>query len=253
MFAITPTNNFYQKIEAYKKSLQQNRPKNMTDAQFNEQVERYIFGLQRYQLKHYNKENGRNFAKDLSMEKNGTAKAIEEKQFAEALEQEKQWLEASRKPKMVQGMPVNKNRADAVRESQIGSQLKGEIKQLSYIENLEMRAESGNASVLKKAKIRKRINKQINNLVNKIIKRTPDYKAYEDKVNSKRIQRRIRNYESSHNNIKNSVKENAKNISKLSWKGKLGIAVAALGVISGVFYASADKSTKNSNQVNSAA
>ena len=79
MFAITPTNNFYQKIEAYKKSLQQNRPKNMTDAQFNEQVERYIVGLQRDEFKHSNKENGRNFAKDLSMEKNGTAKAIEEK------------------------------------------------------------------------------------------------------------------------------------------------------------------------------
>lgn len=253
MSAITPTNNFYKKIEAYKKSLQQNRPKNMTDAQFNEQVERYTVGLQRDEFKRSNKENGINFAKDLSMEKNGTAKAIEEKQFAEALEQEKQWLEASRRPKIAQGIPVNKNRADAVKERQIGSQLKGEIKQLSHIENLEMRAESGNSSPLKKAKIKRSAEKQIRNLIDRILKRTPDYHIYEDKVNSKRVQRRIRNYESSHNNIKETVKENTKNLSKLSWKGKLGIAMAALGVIGGVFYAGANKDAQKTNQINNAA
>lgn len=253
MFAITPSSNFYQKIESYKNSLQQNRPNNMTDAQFNDQVERYIVGLQRDEFKHSNKENGRNFAKDLSMEKNGSAKAIEEKQFAEALAQEKQWLEASRKPKMVQGMPVNKNRADAVKERQIGSQLQGEIKQLSHIENLEMRAESGNSFSLKKAKIKRSAEKQIRNLIDRILKRTPDYKAYEDKVNSKRVQKRIRNYETSHNNIKETIKENTKNLSKLSWKGKLGIAIATLGVIGGAFYAGGDKNSKKSNQINNAA
>lgn len=253
MFAITSSSNFYHKIEAYKNSLQQNRPKNMTDAQFNEQVERYIVGLQRDEFKRSNKENGRNFAKDLSMEKNGTAKSIEEKQFAQALEQEKQWLEASREAKMVQGMPVNKNRADAVKERQLGSQLKGEIKQLAYIENLEMRAESGNSSSLKKAKITRKAEKQIQNLIDRILKRTPDYYIYEDKVNSKRIQRRIRNYETSHNNIKETIKENTKNLSKLSWKGKLGIAIAALGVIGGAFYAGGDKNSKKSIQINNAA
>ncbi len=253
MFTITPSSNFYQKIEAYKNSLQQNRPKNMTDVQFNEQIERYIVGLQRDEFRRSNKENGRNFAKDLSMEKNGTARAIEEKQFAQALDQEKQWLEASGRPKMVQGMPVNKNRADAVKERQMGSQLKGEIKQLSYIENLEMRAESGNSSTLKKAKIKRKAEKQIQNLIDKIIKRTPDYYIYEDKVNSNRTKRRIRNYETSHNNLKESVEENAKNLSKLSWKGKLGIAIAALGVIGGVFYAGGDKNSKKSNQINNAA
>ena len=253
MFAITPTNNFYQKIEAYKKSLQQNRPKNMTDAQFNEQVERYTLGLQQDEFKMSNKENGREFAKNLAMEKNGTAKAIEEQKFAQALEQEKQWLEASHQPKAPQGMPVDKHSAQAIKERQLGSQLKGEIKEISHIENLEMRVKSGGASAAKKAKMQRRANKQLENLIDRIIKRLPDYQVYQDKVNTNRVQRKIRNYESSHNNIKETVKENTKNLSKLSWKGKLGIAMAALGVIGGVFYAGANKDAQKTNQINNAA
>ena len=250
MFAITPSNSFYHKIETYKKSLQQNRPKNMTDAQFNEQVERYIVGLQRDEFKRSNKEYGRNFAKSLSMEKNGTAKAIEEKQFAQALEQKKQWLKASAEPRVPNGLPVNKNRLDAVMYRQESSKLKGEINQVSHMRNLEIRAESGNASVLQKAKIKRKAEKQLHDLIDEIIKRTPDHQVYESRVNSGKIQRRIRNSNTYVNNAKNTVKESTKN---MSWKGKLGIVAAAIASIGILYCAIADKNKTKSHKINSAA
>lgn len=249
MSSIAPIGNFYQKIEAYKKSLQNNRPSTMTDAQFNEQVERYTLGLQQDEFKMSNKENGREFAKNLAMEKNGTAKAIEEQKFAQALEQEKQWLDASRQPKATQGVPVDKQRALAIKERQLGSQLKGEIKEISHIENLEMRAQSGNASPSKRAKMLRRANKKVDNLIDRIIKRFPEYQAYQDKVNTNRVQRRIRNQERTLKPTNNESKE----LAKLSTKGKFAIVAAALAIVGGLFYANSNKKSEKPQQINTAA
>lgn len=250
MSSITPIGNFYQKIEAYKKYLQNNRPSTMTDAQFNEQVERYTIGLQQDEFKMSNKVNGREFAKNLAMEKNGTAKVIEEQKFAQALEQEKQWLEASHQSKTPQGVQVDRHSAQAIKESQLGSQLKGKIKEVSHIENLEKRAKIGNASSAKRAKIQKRADKHVENIINRIMKKLPDYQTYQDKENANKVQRRIRYPE----NL--SIKATANKVktpAKLPTKGKFAMAAAVLTIIGGIFYANSNKTAEKTQQINAVA
>lgn len=252
MSSVNPVNNFYQKLETYKQYLYKNRPANMTDSQLNEQINRYMTGLQHDEFKLSNKENGREFARNLAMEKNGQnelAEQLQEKQFAQSLENEQKFIEASNQPREVLGRPVDKNRADAIKERQSGSQLKGEMKQEAYIRNLEMRAEAGNASPDKKAKMKRRARKLQSYVDKQRTQRSPEYQAYQDKVNTRRIERRIRNLGVPSNTLEETVKKST----KMSLKAKLGLIATALGVIGGIFYLNSGEKTNKSNQLDNVA
>lgn len=196
MYKVAPIGGFYQRLEAYKTSLQKNRPATMTDNQFNEQIGRYAEGLQHDEFKLNNRIKGQEFGKNLALEQNGQAKlmeAAEMLEFEKEIQREQKWLEASRQPKAPQGRPVDKHTASAVMERQKGSERKGILRQESHIKAQEMRADGGNASELKRAKIKKKAIRQQQRINNQKEKMTPQYIAYQDKVTERKIKRRVRN------------------------------------------------------------